>query len=162
MPARDPAGVVGLFVGGVGQLKGEQGALFENEELRSRFASHEQRGERGKMGLVAHDRDISPVLGVKVEPLGDFAGIVLGHETGDLDAQRIGEEKPGRERVGGLAGTKERTVPNLGGTKHAAGSEKAGEPGDFGSAARTQRTRRVLFFGEGVGVAHKVEEHGDD
>jgi hypothetical protein len=162
VPARDPAGVVGLFVGGVGRFKGEERAFFEHEELGAGLAADKERGEGGQMRLVAHDRDIAAVLRLKVEAFGDLAGIVFRQESGNLDAQRVHEEEPGGERVGGLAGAKERAVPDLDGAKDAACAQEAGESGDLGETARTQRTRRILLFREGVGVAHEVEKHGPE
>jgi hypothetical protein len=112
--------------------------------------------------LVADDGDVAAVFWVKVEAFGDSAGIVLGKESGNLDARSVREEEPGGEPVCGLAGSKERAVPDLDGAKDAAGAEEAGESGDFGAAARAERARGVLLVGEGVGVAHEMNEHGED
>ena len=114
------------------------------------------------MGLVADDGDIAAVFRVQVKALGELARVVVGLDTGDLDAQGVDEEQARGEIVGRLAGAREGTVPDMGGTKYAAGAQETGEPGHLGAAARAERARRILIPRKGVGMAHEVEKHGDD
>ena len=159
MPAHAPAGVPGFLVGGVGELEREEGALFQDEEVGPGLAADEKRGEGGEVGLVADDGDIAAVLRMEMEAFGEFAGIVLWLDAGNLDAKGVDEKQPGGELVGGLSGADERAVPDLGGAKHAAGPQKAGEAGYFAAASRAERSRAILVLREGVGVAHEVKEH---
>ena len=146
-------------MGRVGGLEREEGALFQDEEVGAGLAADEKRGQGGEVGLVADDGDVAAILRMEMKTFGEFAGIVLGLDAGNLDAEGIDEKQPGGELIGGLPGARERAMPDLGRAKHAAGPQKAGEAGNLGAASRAERSRAILVLREGVGVAHEVKEH---
>ena len=87
---------------------------------------------------------------------GHFLRFVFGTECEGL--AKGGEWDDRAEAFGGFASADERAVPDFGGGERPVALEKRGEPTALVDALRTEGTERVLLFGDGVGVAHEIDD----
>jgi hypothetical protein len=107
------------------------------------------------VGFVAHDREHERG-GEGSESGSHFLRFIFGQKTEGFPEG--GEWDEGAQAFSGFAGANERAVPDFGRGECAIILEKQGEPATFVVAARAERAKKIIFFGDGVRVAHDIDD----